>query len=450
MTASPLGRIARRASLSVALVAVLLGAATPAWAASVAYLDGHEVWVAALDGSRKERLSAGEGDWIAVTAADNGRVLGVRLEAGKIFQLARIQLWDSNGTVLSLGPLPSVAGWNSYVAPLGLDLTSDGVFAVYGYAGQVGFVPNASFPKGHYAILSDTKTNITPIGQSGYLHPTTVGRRVVAGSGSQVYVQNADPGGPFTTTWTPIIDVTGTGLLLGRTDVAATSRLAAIELGSDSADDKIAALSLSGIDAPVTVGATTDCFLPTVGEATDPTISQDGTVIAWKDVQGVKVAGAPSGVVEPCALASAPIVISATGSSPSIGGASVAQLKPAPPAPVGPAPTTPAAALVVTLPAKRTVVGLASPAGLPLKVRAPAPGAVTITGSVVAKRLGLKGTRAIVVAAGSARATAAGVVTVTLRLKKTARTYRARLRGARVVLTIRQGALTTRTTITLR
>ena len=51
------------------MLAVLLGAGTPAWAASVAYLDGHEVWVAALDGSRKERLSAGEGDWIAVTAA---------------------------------------------------------------------------------------------------------------------------------------------------------------------------------------------------------------------------------------------------------------------------------------------------------------------------------------------------------------------------------------------
>ncbi len=425
-------------------------------AASVAYLDGHEVWVAALDGSRKERLSAGEGDWIAVAAADNGRVFGVRLEAGKIFQLARIQLWDSNGTVLSQGPLPSeAAAWNSYVAPLGLDLTSDGVFAVYGYAGQVGLVPNATFLKGHYAILSDTKTGITPIGQSGYLHPTTVGRRVVAGQGSQVVVQSSDPGGPFTTSWTPIIDVSGTGLTLGRTDVAATTRLAAIELGSDSADDKIAALSLSGLDAPVTVGATTDCFLPTVGEASDPSLSQDGTVIAWKDAQGVKVAGAPSGTAEPCAVASAPIVISATGSSPSIGGASVAQLKPAPPAPAGPPapttpPTTPATRLVVTLPAKRTVVALSSAAGLRLKVRAPRAGTIIVTGSVAAKRLRLRGSKAIIVATGSVRAKAAGTVTVKVRLKKTARKYRARLRGARLVLKIRQGRLTTTTRVTLR
>ena len=345
MRRSPLRVLGRRAAVACAALAGILGIAGSASGASLAYIDAHEVWVSTLDGSRKERLSAGEGDWIAVTAADNGRILGVRLEAGKIFQLAKIQLWDSNGSVLSQGPLPSVAGWNSYVAPLGLDLTSDGVFAVYGYAGQVGFVPNASFPRGHYAILSDTKTNLTPIGQSGYLYPTTVGRRVVAAQGSQVVVQAADTSNPFSTTWTPIIDTAGTGLSLRRTDVAATGRLAAAELTADPGDDRIAALSLSGIDAPVTVGASADCFLPTVGEATDPTLSQDATRIAWKDAQGVKIAGAPSGNTEPCALASPPIVISATGSSPSIGGADVAQLKPAAPGPAAPGTTPPPAPL---------------------------------------------------------------------------------------------------------
>ncbi len=109
-------------------------------------------------------------------------------------------------------------------------------------------------------------------------------------------MQAADASNPFTTTWTPIIDVSGTGLTLRRTDVAATGRLAADRAGiADPGDDKIAALSLSGIDAPVTVGATTDCFLPTVGEASDPTISQDGTRIAWKDSQGVKVRRRPDG-----------------------------------------------------------------------------------------------------------------------------------------------------------
>lgn len=448
MIATPLRSLGRRTAIACAAIAGLLGMAGSASAASIAYLDAHEVWVSTLDGSRKERLSAGEGDWIAVTAADNGRILGVRLEAGKIFQLAQIQLWDANGTVLSRGPLPSVAGWNSYAAPLGLDLTSDGVFAVYGYAGQVGLFPNASFPKGHYAILSDTKTNTTPIGQSGYTYPTTVGRRVVAAQGNQAVVQANDSSNPFSTAWTPIIDVSGTGLTLRRTDIAATGRIAAAELTADPGDDRIAALSLSGIDAPVTVGASADCFLPTVGEAADPTLSQDGTRIAWKDAQGVKIAGAPSGNTEPCALASAPIVISSTGSSPSIGGADVAQLKPAAPGPG--APGTPSAPLALTLPPKPTAAALAGAKGLALKVRAPRAGKVTATGSVVAKRLGLRGTKQVVIATGSISAKAAGTVTVRLRLKKTARKYRVRQRGATLVVRLTQGGKTTRKSVRLR
>ena len=438
----------RRAIPALVALAGVLGAAGPASAASVAYIDGHEVWVSALDGSRKERLSGGEGDWISVTAADNGRIFGVRLEAGKIFQLARIQLWESDGSVVSQGPLPSTSGWTSYVAPLGLDLTSDGVFAVYGYSGQVGLVPNATFPKGHYAILSDTKSNLTPIGQSGYTNPTTFGRRVVASQGSQAVVQLTDPGNPFATSWAQVIDTSATGLELRRTDVAATGRLAAIELAADPGDDKIGAVSLSGMDPPITVGAVTDCFLPTVGEATDPTLSQDGAYIAWKDAQGVKVAGAPTGTTEPCALSSPPVVISPGGSSPSIGGAGVAQLRPTTPTPTSPVP--PPSPLAVTLPAKRTVAALAGPRGLALKVRAPAAGRITVTGSVIARRLGLRGTKPVVVASGFASPKAAGTVTVRVRLKASARRYRARLRGATLVLRISQGGRTTRRSLRLR
>ena len=164
-------------------------------------------------------------------------------------------------------------------------------------------------------------------------------------------------------------------LELWRTDVAATGRLAAIEPAADPGDDKIAAVSLSGMDPPVTVGATTDCFIPTVGEATDPTLSQDGATIAWKDAQGVKVAGAPTGTTEPCALSSSPIVISPTGSYPSIGGADVAQPRPTAPAPTSPTPPPSAAPrlspLTVTFPAKPTAAALAATRGLALKVRAP-------------------------------------------------------------------------------
>ncbi len=56
----------RRARVGVAgLVAAVVVAALPsvAGAASLAYIDGGEVWLASLDGSQKSRLSGGDGNW---------------------------------------------------------------------------------------------------------------------------------------------------------------------------------------------------------------------------------------------------------------------------------------------------------------------------------------------------------------------------------------------------
>ena len=190
----------RRRRIGIALAGLSLGTIVGgvplASAGSIAYIDGHEVWVSTFDGSRKERLSSGENQWQEVAAADNGRIIAARNEAGKISQLTQIQLWENNGQVISQGPLPSKTGWTSYVAPLSLDLTSDGVFAVYGYSGQTGFYPTAQFSRGHYAILANTQTNLEPIGQTGYDWPTTFGRRVIAGNGGLVSVQASDTSSP--------------------------------------------------------------------------------------------------------------------------------------------------------------------------------------------------------------------------------------------------------------
>jgi hypothetical protein len=423
-------------------------------ASSIAYLDGEEVWVSTLDGSRKERLSAGEQQWRAVAAADGGRILGVRNEAGKISQLSQTQLWDTGGQVISQGPLPSKAGWSSYVAPLSLDLTSDGTFAVYGYSGYTGVVPNATFSSGHYAILSDTKTNLTPIGQGGYRYPTTFGRRVIAESGNAVVSQNADSGNPFSTTWTPLLDLSATGLELGRTDVAATGTMLALELtDSGGTVERIALISTSGVDAPTAFPAAVDCFIPATGKARDATLSQDGSKIAWKDDDGLKIAGVPTTAADPCEFSSPPILISPTGSAPSIGGADLAQLRPpapAPAAPPAPAPPTAARPVFVTVPAKGSAAAIAGAKGLALKVKVAGPGKISVTGSVAAKRLGLKGKKAFVIATGSARATKAGTVTVRLKLTKKARKYRKRLKGLTITLRLTQGAGTTTRSFKLR
>jgi hypothetical protein len=456
----------RRGATLAVLVAGLLAGAPPAAspASSVAYLDGKEIWVSTLDGARKERLTSGENEWIAVAAADGGRIYGVRLEANKIFQLARTQLWENNGQVISQGPLPSKPGWTSYVAPLGLDLTADGVFAVYGYSGQIGFVPNATFSQGHYAVLSDLKANLEPIGQTGYTYPTAWGRRVIAASGTQVTLQKAESSNPYAQDWSPIIETSGVGAELRRTDLSADGKLAAVEFDFDPGPDRIGVLSLTGLpggpaDPPPSVGATVDCFLPSVGDASSATFSQDGRFVAWQDTQGVKVAGVPTTLADPCTLSSPPVLISATGTAPSIGGADLAQLRPTPVPPPAPgpgpsSPTPPASPTVgaptVAPPGKGSAAALARAQGLALAVTVAASGRVTVSGSISARRLGLKGGRAVVVATGSTRATKAGRLTVRLKLTRQGRKYRKRLKGATIVLRITQNGRTTTKRFTLR
>ncbi len=198
------------ASLST-LAAVALLAPASAHAASVAYIDGGEVWVASLDGSRKERLSTGEGDYVTVAAADNGRILAVQ-NTGTLAQLSRTRLWGSDGKILNQGRLPydQRVSWFGYTAPAGLDLTSDGEFMVYGYSGFVGCFAACGgvYAYGHYAVTSDTQLNIQPIDQLNLEWPTTFGRRVIAAKqNKQPAVQVADPSNPLATTYDVMTNV---------------------------------------------------------------------------------------------------------------------------------------------------------------------------------------------------------------------------------------------------
>jgi len=428
---------------ATALVAVAIagtfGAASEADATSIAYVDGGEVWVSTLDGKKKQKISAGEGDWREVAAADGGRMLGVRLEDGKIFQASKMQLWDDQGKVLSQGPLPyKNRPWSTYAAPVGLDLSADGVFATYGYSGYTGVVPSASFYRGHYVINADNKVLNVDLELEGEW-PSFYGRRAVVTDGSVSYIQ-PDGTGPFGTDFTPMIDVSGTGLDLGRSDIAANGKLLAFDLsGSGAGTEKIGLVSINGVDPPVTIG-TVDCFLPTVGDATHSTLSQDGTKVAWQDSQGVKVAPVPTTSADPCEFPSPPVVISATGKSPSIGGADISDVAPPPPS----------NDIEVKLPPKVKVGGLTSAGGVAVTVTAPAKGKVKVSGTVPKKKLGLKGKGRVTVVTGSAVASKAGPVKVKLHLVKKYRKYKSRLKGVTVRLTIAQGKASITRNVKLR
>ena len=85
--ASRATRLAARAVIAAALAAVVAAFAMPAvaGAASVAYVDKGEVWLASLDGVQKARLAVpvvnanGETEeWLDVAQSDGGRIVAVR------------------------------------------------------------------------------------------------------------------------------------------------------------------------------------------------------------------------------------------------------------------------------------------------------------------------------------------------------------------------------------
>jgi hypothetical protein len=323
---------------------------------------------------------------------------------------------------------------------------------VYGYSNSSSCCP-ISFAHGTY-VRPVTNSSLDPINVSGWEHPTLFGNRMIAHSGGTVNAQG-DPS-PYGTTFSPWLDLSGIGLDLRRTDVAANGQLAAIELeqwdGGGQTVGKIAVLATQGVDQSPVFPAAVDCFLPTSGVAKDVSLSLDATRIAWTDEAGLKVAGAPTTDADPCVLTSPPVVISPTASQGAIGGANIAAFLPA--SSQGPGAGPPltggsSKAPLATLPKKLTAKALSGAKGVLIKVKVARAGKVKLSGSVPAKILRRKG-KPIVIATGSATAARAGTVTVRLRLTAAARKKLKRLKGARMTLRVSQGGLSTTKRVTLR
>src|SRR5829696_4331504 len=98
----------RTIALAIAVIAALVVvAAAPgaAGAASIAYIDGGDVWLSSLDGTQKVRLATpvvnagGETEkWLAVGASDGGRIVAVRNVPGRQASFSWFKVWEPNGT----------------------------------------------------------------------------------------------------------------------------------------------------------------------------------------------------------------------------------------------------------------------------------------------------------------------------------------------------------------
>jgi hypothetical protein len=451
-------KAARRAGCTLLLAAVMAAIAIPAVAnaASVAYVDKGEVWLASLDGSKKVRLakpvvnSAGDTEeWLDVAQSDGGRIVAVRNKPGRMSSFSWFKIWEPDGRSVVEGPLNAPGGWVVYVYPLGFDITANGSHLVYGYSNTSACCPT-QLGRGTY-VRPATNSSLAPIVTSGQTSPSLFGSRIIALDGAVIDVQDADAGNPYTNTFTPWLDTSAVGFDLEGVDIAANGRLAALGFetwnGGTQTVGKIAVLAIQGVDQPFTVPAAVDCVLPAAGIARDASLAPDAGTIAWKDGGGVKVARTPSTAADPCVMGSTPIVLSPTAAHPSIGGANVAAFLPKTPG--GPAGPGAAAPLVVKLPAKVRAKALAASRGVAVKVTVGGPGKVSVRGTVPARRLGRRG-KPVLVATGKRVARAAGTVTIRVRLTTTGRKRVRRLKGARLTLRITQGSLKATKVVRLR
>lgn len=420
------------AKLSVLLLPMLLVALLAQTAqASVAYIDGNEVWVSSDDGARKLRLSAGEGDWREVAQSDQGYIVGTRRESGKIAQLASFTVWDPSGKIFKFGSLSGDMGCsNAY--PLSLDITPSGGNLVYGFSCYTYGYPVGTLVNGTYLKASADTTTAVPLKLTNARYPTLVGARILgAGNDTTAVVQDQSSiGSNNFTDWiafTPTVDHK-----LNRSDASANGTIVASEMRNDPTI-KIDQVVMSKWGAFGTDSYVDDCFLPLVGNAVNPSVSQDGTVVTWADDRGVVLAGTPNFNGAPnCQLTRAPVVISASGTFPSYGPFIV-----------------PAAAPSVTTP-KSAKLAAAIKSGLTIKVTSTVSGKAKATLTIKPSKVGKKGKKAITLASGSANVTSGKTTKLKLKFTKAGKKLKKKLKNKKLTLTVTVGGATKTQTIKLK
>lgn len=488
----------------VAVVAALAAVPATAGAASVAYVDNGEIWVAALDGSSRTRIGPQvtfQGDsgpvtqkYLEVAAADGGRIIGVRNEPGKIANLSRFRVWEPDGQVARNtsgqeldGALGNDGAGPFYVYPLSLDITPDGGLFLNSFQKTVyngGFISSQTY--GYYAQPVTNTAGLQPISVTGRKYATLFGKRTLTlSTDTQLSLLKDGPAAPAGTEFDPFLGVAApSGQELTRSDLAADGSAIAIARqrfeGGQQTVGAIDVLPISVFGPPAKADFDAGCTIPATGLADHVSISPDSKRIAWADEGGVKVAPMPTFTgADACVFSSPPVVISPTGSAPSIGGADAATISATlnPPPPGTPAPTPPATtppptptatpgpgggtsggpnggatstAPTVSVPsAGLSAAALTSAKGLSVRVTVRRAGKITLRLTVPARVLGRRG-KAVVIATGSANPKRAGTVTVKLKRTKAARGKTRRLRRARATLSITQAGRTTTRTVRLR
>ncbi len=467
-------RPTRAAAIAIA-AALMLVVPAAAHGASVAYLEGGNVWLASPDGTKKVQLTTdgtAAKPWLGVAQAPDGRTAAVYntdlVNANPRLQWMKV--WDRSGAEIRNLPLQSRSTPNTVVRPLAFEISDDGDWTAneYSYCTGFGITYCQTLPHGTWYTLTTTPNVLDALDTPGFRQGTFFGNQLISSDGTAISVQKA-AGAPATTESDPWI-TPGAGYALKRADVPATGGKVAVE-GYQAAppagqpNNVISILPYAGAGVGGAPDPGNGCDLPASGNAHSVAWSPDGSQIAWRDDQGLKVAGTPilpSPTDNVCKLASPPVVITSvaakdsadrktdvylTTSGPSFGGADVAAILAARRSPTGSTPgTTPGTTLRATLPKSQKAAALTK--GMSIGVTSAAAGRIDVVATIpakTAKRLKIPAT----IARGRLTAKRAGQQ-LTLRLKLGAKAKRKarRLKGVFVTVTITQG--TARTTLRVK
>ena len=417
-----------RLLLGTALAACVMAPA--AEAASVAYSEGGNVVLASPDGAAKLPLTT-DGTPVApyYTAAQsaNGVTVAARQEQFDTMRAVLHAYSAVDGRETAANVMPRNALYTDTVMPIRLDIDAQGTTVAFGYS-TCGIGGCINRTNGYWLTFAQNgpANPSSPQGSSGLVAPSFHGSRIVSSDTFKIMVQ-APENAPFNDGHSGWIDPGTAGARFWAAAVRPDGKAVALEFSSPSTGFGVVLASADGLG-----GATAlKCFLPAAGEAQDVSWSPDGTMLAWADDEGVKVARAPDLAAPPaaedaCVMGSAPKVLSATGTDPDFGGADVPAMIAARgkggggpvPAP-GPGPAPGASEVSVSAPATARVKR-------GFKATVVAPGAGIVTAKL------LRGRK--VVGAGRAAAAGAGPVKVKVKLR---RGVRARaLRGKALTLRV--------------
>ena len=247
-----------------ALIALL--AAVPAGASSVAYIDGHNLWLSSPDGSQKFQVTQGgteDASWNWPSQGPDGKTVVTHrdtFDGGS--KRPVLSLYGADGKLITANVMPVYAGATAPVYPIALDMDWKSNAVAYGYS-YCGFACQSLF-RGYWLTFSDNQGAFpsNPQGQSDAYNPTFYGTRVVSSdSGGNIFVQPDVAEAPFTNSYQGWIGHAD-GYFLSRAEVAPAGNMVAIEWSRSADGAEGIVIARHGGTVPSDIGEAATCPSP--------------------------------------------------------------------------------------------------------------------------------------------------------------------------------------------